>query len=242
MKRLSRACLLAGCLAAGAWDSPAPDVVLYCTPAMQAPLRDVAARYTAASGVEVHVFVGSPDGQAGLIEHRARADVLVAEAPVLVRLNAEHLIRPGTIVALGADPFVLIAKEGAVQAGSRPAELIAAHKTALPDPTTAASFDGAAVLHTALPDAASAWLVGVADTPTVIALVSKDHSLLGLVNRTEVERSGIMLAASLSAPPVAIEAALVSNGQSRNAAALLAFIAGPEGRAILNRAGLERAL
>ncbi len=245
MIRLANACLLAALLAstaipARAWDSPAPDVVLYCTPAMQAPLRDVASRYTAASGVEVHVLVGSPDGQAALIRHRARADVLVAEAPAIDSLAAEHLIRGGTIVALGADPFVLIGKAGAaIRPGAAIAQFIAAHAIVLPDPTSAASFDGPAVLHAALPDAVLPRIVGVADTPTVVALVGGDDALLGLVNRSEAGQPGIVQAASLAVPPVQIDGALLSNGQSRNAAALLAFIAGAQGRAILAGAGLE---
>ena len=239
MKNLSQACLLAGCLLVGAWDSPAPDVVLYCTPAMQAPLRDVAARYTAASGVKVHIFVGSPDGQAALIEHRARADVLVAERQAIDRLDAEHLIRAGTIVALGTDPFVLVGKAGVpMPPGATPVQLVAAHATVLPDPTSAASFDGAALLHAALPDAKSPRTIGVADTTTVMALVGQDEALLGLVNRTEAGGAGISQAASLQVPAVAIAGAVLGNGQSRNEAALLAFIAGPQGRAILSRAGL----
>jgi ABC-type molybdate transport system substrate-binding protein len=274
------ACILLTCIAAGgeralAWDSPAPDVVLYCTPAMQAPLREVAALYTAANGVAVHILVGSPDGQAGLIAHRARADVLVAEAPVIERLDAEHLIRPGSIVSLGADGFVLISQAGArVPTGATPAQLVAAHTIVLPDPTSAGSFDGAAVLRASLTAGASSAnrpladgarandppatetprIMGVADTPTVIALVQNDATLLGVVNRTEVGRTevgrgevgrgefgraGIETAAALPAAAIGIDGALLSNGQSRNAAALLAFIAGPRGRAVLGASGLE---
>ena len=244
MKRSSIACLFLAVLAANAgkaraWDSPAPDVVLYTTPALQAPLRDLAALYTAASHVEVHILVGSPDGQVGLIRHRARADVLVAEAPAIDALDAAHLIRPGTIVKLGTDGFVLISRaDGALPAGATAAQLIASHRVALPDPTTAGSFDGAGVLHASVPDSRDARLVGVADTPGVLALVHGDAGLLGLVNRTETAGAGISEVAVLPGAGVAISGALLSNGQSRNAAALLAFIAGPQGRVILGRAGL----
>ena len=265
MTRRTFACLLVATLAlsaahAWAWDSPAPDVVLYCTPAMQAPLRRVAALYTASSGVAVHILVGSPDGQAGLIAHRARADVLVAEAPVIARLDAQHLIRAGSIVTLGADGFVLIGQAGARRpAGATPAQLVAAHTIVLPDPTSAGSFDGAAVLRASLPAGAAPAngpaaqeplrIIGVANTPTVIALVRADATLLGVVNNTEagraeagrddMGRAGIETAATLPAAAIAIDGALLSNGQSRNAAALLAFIAGAQGRTVLDAAGLE---
>ena len=246
MKRPSPAhLLLAACLAASggpawAWDSPAPDVVLYCTPAMQASLRALATRYTAASGVPVHILVGSPDGQTGLIVHRARADVLVAEAPVIGTLNAQHLIREGSIVTLGTDGFVLIRQAGAsVPSGATPAQLVAAHTTVVPDPTSAGSFDGAAVLREAVPADAAPRIMGVADTPTVIARVQADATLLGVVNNTAPKHARIETAAALPAAAIAIDGALLSNGQSRNAAALLAFIASTQGRATLGAAGLE---
>jgi ABC-type molybdate transport system substrate-binding protein len=224
---------------ARAWDSPAPDVVLYCTPALRAPLRIAAAQYRRATHVEVHILVGSPDGQTGLIRHRARADVIVAEAAVIETLRAEHLVRAESIVALGDDAFVLIASKNAtLPPGTTAAQLLATHVTILPDATPAASFDGAAVLRAAFP-AASFKAMGVADTPTVIALTGGDQSTLGLVNRTEADGPGIGQAAPIPAAPVALAGALVSNGQSRNAAALLAFIAGPQGRAILQSAGVE---
>jgi len=222
-----------------AWDSPAPDIVLYCSPAMEGVLRQVALRYTAASHVEVHVFVAPPDGLIGLLKHRARGDVLVADAPTVQALAAGQVVRPETVIALGRDPFVLIGKAGvALPPGASAAQLVAGHGTVLPDPTTAASFDGAAILHASLSGDAPQE-IGVADTPTVVARVREDGRLLGLVHQTEAQEPGISQAARLDAPATPIDGALVSLGQSRNAAALLAFIAGPDGAAMLRSAGLE---
>ncbi len=223
-----------------AWDSPAPDVVLYCTPAMDRPLHDVAARYTASNHVAVHLFVNSPDGQFGLILHRARADVVVADTPTIERLGAAHLLRPATSVMLGSDPFVLIGNAAASSSSHlTPEQSIATHPTVLPDATTAASFDGAAVLHASFPNLASSRIAGVADTPTVIVQVASDPALVGIVNRTEARARGVAEIGGLSAAPTIVSGALVGNGQSRNAAALLAFIAGPESRAILQTYGFE---
>ncbi len=246
--RLSLSLALLLCLrafhpdAARAGDSSAPDVVLYCTPALQAPLHQAAEQYRAANHVEIHILVSSPDGQAGLIRHRARADVIIGEASLIGTLAAEHLLRSGSVVPLGADPFVLIIRKGVtLPHGATPAQLLAAHTMVLTDATTAASFDGSAILHAAVPDAKPTRSIGVADTPTVIALIAHDPSLLGLVNRTEATGADIAEAAALAAPPAPISGALCKNGQSRNAASLLAFIAGPQGRAILQSAGLETA-
>lgn len=222
--------LIAGAPNAMAWNSPAPDVVLYCTPALAPPLAEIARRYTAASHVEVHIFLAPPDGLIGLIKHRARADVAVADTPTLDALAAGGLVRRDSVAPLGRDPFVLIARDGAVPPP--------ASATALPDPTTAASFDGRAVLLTATPPVSPARVIGVSDTPDVAAAVRSD-GILGLVHVTEAHAPGLRVAATLNAPPTPMSGGLVINGQSANAAAFLTFIAGPEGAAILRAAGME---
>ena len=234
--------LLAGVRPAAAWNSPAPDVVLYSTPAMENTLRALSQRYTADTHIEVHLFLAPPDGLVGLIKHRARADVVVADAPTLETLAAADLIHRNSVVTLGNDPFVLVAKAGAdLPAGAGAAQLVAAYTTVLPDPTTAATFDGAAVLHAALPAVSTPATVGVSDTPVVLANVRADGKLLGLVHQTEAASSGVTQVAKLAATPTVTEGALVTNGQSANAAAFLAFIDGPAGLAGLRSAGLEPA-
>jgi ABC-type molybdate transport system substrate-binding protein len=227
--------LLAGPCAAAPWFSPAPDVVVYCTPALEAPLRAVAARWTALHGVAVHLFAGSPDGLTGLIQHRARADIVVADAPAVQAMAGRKLVRAGTVVALGFDPYVLVRPADAQPA----AMLVATRPVVLTDATTAASFDGAAVLQAALPGSHPARVIGVADTPSVIATLRGDGDVLGVVQQTEARAPGIGLVATLAGPPAPMAAALVTQGQSRDAAGLLDFIAGPDGRAMLDAAGME---
>ena len=237
---LAAACLLWTAARAGAWESPAPEVVLYCTPALAKPLLSIARQFRARTGAEVHIFVGSPDGQVGLIRHRARADVIVADTPTIALLKAEGLVRPDTIVALGDNPYVLVSETHAqIPPGQTASQLVTGHVVVLTDATTASTIDGAQVLHAALQTEAAPHVVGVADTPTVITLVEGDKTMLGLVNKTEADGQGVHEVAQLAAPPVPNSGALVGNGQSRNAAALLAFIDGPEGRAVLKSAGLE---
>lgn len=241
MKRLALSLLMsvAGVGGAAAWTSPAPDVVLYCTPALEGALGEVADKYTASSHVAVHVFVAPPDGLLGLLKHRARDDVVVADDATIQRLAADGLVRAGTPVQLGKDPYVLIGNDDAtLPDGDGAAALLAAHATVLPDPTTASSFDGAAVLHAAVPGAAYRT-IGVADTWTVVARVRDDRDLLGLVQRTESGGAHVRKIADLQAAPMAMAGALVTQGQSGNAAAFLAFVAGADGKAILLKAGLE---
>jgi len=223
-----------------AWNSPAPDIVLYCPPALDDALHQVAADFRALSGVEVHIFVAPPDGLIGLIRHRARDDVVVADAATVATLVAGHAVLADSVVRLGQDPFVLIAKAGGpVPQGASVKQLVASYPTVLPDPTTAASFDGAAVLQQGMQGGAASRLIGVSDTPTVIARVRDDGGVIGLVNRTEASGPGIAQAAVLPSAPTQISGALVTNGQSANAARFLAYIAGAAGEATLRKAGLE---
>jgi ABC-type molybdate transport system substrate-binding protein len=227
---------------AAAWVSPVPDIVLYCTPAMQMPLATLAERFTDRSHVAVHLFVSPPAGLIGLLKHRARDDVVVADMATLRSMAATGLIMPPTLVALGRDPFVLVASSSAPQASVAQADaLVAAHILVVTDATDAASFPGRAVLQSAAPPLAPKDVLGVADTPTVIATVRDDDRLVGLVNATEAAAPGLRIAAALDAPPAGIGAALVTLGQSGKAAALLAFIASPDGQAVLRAAGLAPA-
>jgi hypothetical protein len=82
-------------------------------------------------------------------------------------------------------------------------------------------------------------VIGVSDTPSVIARVRGDGAVIGLVHRTEAVAPGIAEEAVLAAAPTPVSGALVTNGQSANAARLLAYIAGPDGEAVLRKAGLE---
>jgi ABC-type molybdate transport system substrate-binding protein len=178
-----------------------------------------------------------------LIKHRARADVVLADAATIAALARDTLIRPESVVSLGRDPYVLVVNSGtaAVMAQSA-AGILATHEVVVPDPTTAASFDGAAVLQAAFPSGVALRLIGVAETGAVVAAVSRDRAVAGLVYRSEAGAPGISMVAALPLPAIAMSGALVINGQSAQAPALLAFINTPAGAAILRDGGLERGL
>ncbi len=233
------AVLLGRCDAAHAWTSPAPDVVVYCTPALEAAMLRGGAAFRAATGVEVHVFVAPPDGLIGLIKHRARDDVVVADAATIGVLAAGRQVRADSVIALGRNPFVLIGRRNTVwPGGATAAQLIAAFPTVRPDPTTAASFDGASILRQV---AQPLREIGVSDTPGVIAEVRVDAGMLGLVHRTEAAEPGIAEAAPLQVAPTPVSGALVTMGQSGEAGPFLAMLAGPAGQGLLRQAGLEPA-
>ena len=180
MRRLP-VCLLWSALVispAAAWVSPAPDVVLYCPAALEGALDQVAARYTSATHVPVHVFTGTAYRLQGLLKHRARADVVVADARAVQDWAAGGLVRADTVTRVGRNAYVLVARSDADWPHADAATLLTDHAAVLTDPTTAAEFDGAAILHAAVPQNA-ARSIGVADTTTVLERVRADGGAAG---------------------------------------------------------------
>lgn len=223
---------------ASAWDSPVPDVVLYCTRPLAGSCHALARAFRAETGTEVHVFLNSATGLAGLVRHRARADLVLADRATIDTLAQGKFVDPATIHAIGQDPFVLVAHDGAPQGD--PKTLLASHTLTLPDPTTAASFDAPAVLHAVLGDAPAPNMLGVADSPNVTADVSETEGALGLTTATDAKAAHLP-ALTLAVPPLPIAAAIVTLRQSRNTASLLAFAQSPKGQDVLHRSGLEAA-
>ena len=231
--------VVAGARSAFGWTSPAPDVVLYATPSMQKPLLVVAAQFSKSTGVKVHLLLASPDGLYGLLKHRARDDVVVADEHTMRHLAQDGSVVAASVVVLGKDAFVLAGGHAVKGEGRDAAALLPAFDTVVPDATTAASFDGISVLRTALPDVAARHFVGVADVGEVLQKVEDNPGLLGLVHNTDLEGTNLIAVAAVPGPPATMSAALVTQGQSGNAAALLAFMTGPVGQAALRASGLE---
>ena len=220
------------------WSGRGLDVVLYCPAALEDALGQVAARYTADTHVPVHIFTGPPYRVRGLLVHRARADVVVADARAVQDWAAGRLVRAETVTQVGRNPYVLVARSDAAWPRTDAATLLTGHETVLTDPTTAAEFDGAAIVHASVPQGVTRS-IGVADTTTVLARVRQDGALLGVVQQTQAAAPLIHKVSDLSAPAEVLAGAIVTQGQSGNGAALLQFIAGQDGQAILRQAGLE---
>ncbi len=218
-----------------AWTSPAPDLVVYCTPTLTDALSRTAALYRAYRHIPVRIFAGPPAAIEGLIAHRARADIAIADAPTLDALAAAQLISSPRLY-LGADPYVLAAP--AQTAPDTLPHLLATHTVVVSDPTSAASFDGRALL-TALPQA-PAHTLGAADTPEIVYATEHAADRLGLLPLTSVHATPLLaVAATLNLPPARIEAAATTSGQSPSTADFLAFLQTQAARSALRAAGLE---
>jgi ABC-type molybdate transport system substrate-binding protein len=235
MAAMTRLILLPVLCLLAAWTSPAPDLVVYCTPTLTHALTQTAALYRASRHIPVRIFAGPPAAIEGLIGHMARADIAVADAPTLDALAAAHLIATARL-DLGADPYVLAAA-APTQTGTL-AHLLASNTIVVSDPTSAASFDGRALLASL--DASPAHTIGAADTPQITYAVEHAPGRLGLLPLTSVRASpSLAVASALKLPPARIAAAATIHGQSPSTADFLAFLQTPSARAALTAAGLE---
>ena len=227
---------------AGGWVSPAPDVVLYTLPELRAVGAALGRRFAARRGIAVHGFAAPPLGLMGLIRHRARDDVVMADEATLQALVTSELVLADSVTTLGRDPYVLIGPTG--MASLTVAEALAKYQVVVTDPTSAASFDGRGLLAVVAGRAPVAAPVGVATLPELRAAVAKGGERVGLTRASAAFGArGVRVVAEIPAdlvPPVAISGGLTRNGQSDEAKAFLRF-AGGEARGVWRAAGMEAA-
>ncbi len=223
-----------------AWESPAPDVVVYCPPSLEPVIRPLGDQFLATKGVKIHIFLASPTGLIGLLKHRARDDVVFADAATLATMATAGLVKSDSVTLLGLDPFAVVSQGGVAVPPSATLETIAdAHPIVVTDPTDAASFNGVRVLSLALSGSQPTRFMGVANTPTVLDRVRANSNFFGLVYQTEANAPGVRQVLRLDMPPTQMSGALVILGQSANAAAFLTFATGAPGAAARKAAGLE---
>jgi ABC-type molybdate transport system substrate-binding protein len=238
--RIVRSALACAVLALplGGWISPAPDVVVYTLPGLRGPVGRLADDFRRRTGVRVFVYAAPPAGIVGLVRHRARADVVVADAATVHALADAALITQASVAALGADPYVLVEAAGAAPEPAA-AALGRLHAVAT-DPTSAADFDGMALLASLMAGGAPKMPpIGVAETTDVVAAVAAQAGLVGLVRASDASGAGgvsIVATLPLSAP---IAAGLTKNGQSGRAGEFLRFVTSPRGDAVLHAGGIE---
>ncbi len=232
---MTRAARLAPLILLAGWTSPAPDLVIYCPPTLVHALTQTAALYRADRHVPVRIFAGPPAAIEGLIAHMARADIAIADTPTIDALAAAHLVFPARL-DLGADPFVLAAP--AQTAPDALPHLLASQTIVVSDPTSAASFDGRALLARLTPTPPQT--LGAADTPQIAYAVEHAPNRLGLLPLTSVRATTLLtVAATLPLPPAQIQAAATTHGQSPSTADFLAFLQTQAARSALHDAGLE---
>jgi molybdate transport system substrate-binding protein len=219
-----------------AWATPvraaAPDVIVYGDTTLLHALHDVGARFTAQTGVPVHVFVAPPAIILAQLRHAVWNDVVVTLAPWMDQAEEAGVIEKGTRTGTWRNALVL------AQATS----MHATNETlAITDPTPAASIDGPAVL--AALGLHPARVQGVANTAEIDFLLDTGAAAQGLVHLTDVRADSKLSVAAPVAPsayaPIVYAAAVSTLTHSPNARVFLDYLHSPAATDVLRADGLE---
>lgn len=209
----------------------APDVIVYGDPTLNHALHDVADRFTAQTGVPVHVFAAPPSIILAQLRHEVWNDVVVTLAPWMDQAVTAGVIGPGTRTGSWRTTLVIAAANDGVAGGS----------LAFPDPTPASSIDGPAVLAAA--GLHPSKVQGVANGANVVFLLGTGAAAQGLLHLTDV-RADPKLHVVAPVPdtayaPIVYDAAISTLTHSPNAHAFLDYLHSPAATDILRADGLE---
>jgi ABC-type molybdate transport system substrate-binding protein len=210
----------------------APDVIVYGDPTLRHALLDVGARFTAQTGVPVHVFAAPPTLILAQLRHQVWNDFVVTQAPWMDRAEQVGVIAKDTRTGAWRNTLVLARAAGVTPANDT---------VAVTDPTPAASVDGPAVL--AAMGGPAAHFQGVANTAEVAFLLDTGAAAQGLVYLTDVradpELSIAGPVADTAYTPIVYAAAISTLTHSPNAHAFLDYLASAAAIEVLRADGLE---
>lgn len=237
---------------AGASPAPskfvrAPDVVVFCDPALCHSVRRLGVMFRARTGVPVRLICAPGRLMAEQLTRNERDDILISLSPVVQRLASSGLADPQPSVGAWRNRLVVAGK--GTDAGATPATpgrlpaLLADRKFGAPDAGPNAIVDTAALIRRlGLEQALAGRIVGELDTGGVAWLLAHDQVGLGLVLATDARDRGFPTAVAIpddAYPAVRYAAAFARYVLSRNAAAFMQFMATDQARSSLTQSGLE---
>ncbi len=219
--------------------STAPDVVVYCEPALRHAIEHAGALFRAQTHVPVRVFAAPGPLNLAQLARGVRDDVLIARAAEMDEAARQDLIDPASRIDGWHNRLVLAVRGGPVHAATVD-ELLNGGTVAVTDPTVVSGLDGFAVIAK-LGKADS--VTGAGDTIDVAFLIGSGSARLGLVYLTEVRTDpalsvGWQIPPEI-APPVAFAAALNRHALSQNSRMFLDFLHHADAMAQLHADGLE---
>jgi molybdate transport system substrate-binding protein len=225
---------------AAAADVAAPDVIVYGDPTLAHALRDVAARFTAQTGIPVHVFSAPPTLILAQLRHSVWNDVVMTLAPWMDQAEQAGVIVPGTRTGTWRTTLVLaraVGRTPPTEQANDPAN----DTIAITDATPAATIDGPAVL--AALGLHPAHVTGVANAAEVGFLLDTGAAAQGLIHLTDARADPkLSVAAPVAAsayPPIVYAAAISTLTHSPNAHAFLDYLHSPAATEVLSADGVE---
>ena len=224
-----------------------PTVTVFAAASLTDAMKQVADTYKAKSGVSITLSFGASSTLAQQIDQGAGADVFMsADSEWMDFLQKNGRIADGTRKDLLGNELVLVAGRDA-----RPVPKIAPHfdlagalgdgKLAMADPASvpAGKYGKAALTALGVWDSVSPKVVEAENVRVALEYVARGEAPFGIVYATDAKVASVKVAGVFpenSHAPIVYPVAL-TNTASPAARNFLAFLAGPQARAIFEKAG-----
>ena len=224
-----------------------PTVTVFAAASLTDAMKQVADMYKAKSGVSITLSFGASSTLAQQIDQGAGADVFMsADSEWMDFLQKNGRIADGTRKDLLGNELVLVASRDA-----RPVPKIAPHfdlagalgdgKLAMADPASvpAGKYGKAALTALGIWDSVSPKVVEAENVHVALEYVARGEAPFGIVYATDAKVASVKVAGVFpenSHAPIVYPVAL-TNTASPAARNFLAFLAGPQARAIFEKAG-----
>jgi len=246
----TRRSLLVGGLAALGLGAARAPLTVFAAASMQDGLKAVGEAYTARGRGPVTFSFAASSVLARQIEQGARADVFVsADLAWMDYVAQRRLIAPRTRRDIASAKLVLVAPKAStlnlpIRRGFPIANALGAGRIALADPDSvpAGRYAKTALISLGVWPAVEPKVARTENVRAALAFVARGEAPLGVVYDTDalaepdVKVIGVFPASSH--PKIVYPAAAIAaSREAQGAAALVAFMAGPDGGAILRRYG-----
>jgi molybdate transport system substrate-binding protein len=219
-------------LGATAAQANTTDIAVSCDTAVAPAIIAAARAYRARSGVRVRVLPTEPGLLLPQLERDIQNEIIVTGIATIDQAEKRGIVKPGSRIGPWRNRLVMAAaKQPGGPTGS----------VAVPDPSPATEIDGEAILKAI--DAKPASVIGVIDTAAVAWTLNNGGARQGLLHQTEVAADERLTAVApipdAAWPPILYGATVTTLAWRGNPVAFIAFLASPDGIAILKTAGLE---
>lgn len=251
MSTSRRALLTAALAAVMPWPALAQAgmVTVFAAASLTESLKQVTAAYQARTGTSVTLSFGASSTLARQIEQGADADLFFsADTDWMDYLEKAGQIAPGTRRNLLRNQLVLVAARGArptppIAPGFDLAGALGNERLAMADPASvpAGKYAKAALMALGIWNAVAPKVVQAENVRVALEYVARGEAPYGIVYATDARIAPVKVIGVFpenSHPPILYPVALTRNA-SPAARAFLAFLEGPEARAIFEKAGFS---
>jgi molybdate transport system substrate-binding protein len=250
LRRLFRALTYVAMLGFGAGVAVAQDsVTVFAAASLKPAMDEIAARYRQTGGGRARLVYGGSSALARQIEYGAPAQIFIsANSAWMDLLAAEGLLATGSRRDLLSNRLVLIGAPGfatglRIGPGFDLAGALAGERLsmALVDAVPAGQYGRAALQSLGVWEAVKPLVAQAGNVTAALLRVALGEAPMGIVYATDAAAEPrVWVIATFpegSHPPIRYPVAIVKEGDTPGARALLGYLTGPEARAVFDRRG-----